>query len=98
MKLNCWEQMDCGREPGGRNVDEFGVCPASVEERLDGVHSGGHGGRACWAIAGTFCEGEVQGTHAEKERTCLACEFYKLVRKEEQRGFLRTPEIVKKLG
>jgi len=37
-KLNCWEFKQCGREAGGAHVDEFGVCPATKEQRLDGVH------------------------------------------------------------
>ena len=47
MKLNCWEAMDCGRHKGGKKVDELGVCPASLEKRLDGVNGGVNGGRSC---------------------------------------------------
>jgi len=39
-KPNCWEFKQCGREPGGLLSDELGVCPASTETRLDGVHGG----------------------------------------------------------
>ena len=63
---NCWELMACGREKGGMNVDEFGECPAS-RERL---------GHSCWLVAGTFCEGVVQGTYAQKERNCMLCKVH----------------------
>ena len=45
VKLNCWEFMKCGRQPGGEKVDELGVCPASIEPRTDGTNSGKMGGR-----------------------------------------------------
>lgn len=39
-KINCWEYKKCRREPGGIKVHELGVCPATVEKRLDGTHGG----------------------------------------------------------
>jgi hypothetical protein len=87
-KLNCWEHMKCGREAGGEKVEELGMCPAFDETKLDGTHGGRNAGRACWIVAGTFCGGKVQGTYAEKEGTCLACGFYKLVRAEENENFV----------
>lgn len=83
-KQNCWEFKKCGREPGGKKEKELGVCPVSVEQRVDGVHGGVNGGRACWAIAETFCEDKAQGTVAEKIGDCLVdCSFYKKVTMEE---------------
>ena len=81
--MNCWEFKACGRESGGANAADLGVCPAYTEKRLNGIHGGRNAGRACWVIAGTFCGGRVQGTFAEKEKNCLACDFYKLVRHDE---------------
>jgi hypothetical protein len=46
-KLNCREIKKCGREPGGAKVKGLGICPASTEERLDGIYRGKNGGRAC---------------------------------------------------
>jgi len=83
--MNCWEYMKCGREAGGKNAAQSGVCPAYTEEALDGIHDGRNAGRACWVVAGTFCGGEVQGTHAQKEKNCIACPFHRLVREEEGR-------------
>ena len=82
-KLNCWEFKKCGREPGGLNVDELGVCPAAVMKKADGIHDGKDGGRYCWTVAGTFCLGKIQGTFAQKTRDCYQCDFYLRVLKEE---------------
>ncbi|MBI4511327.1 MAG: hypothetical protein HY698_16965 [Deltaproteobacteria bacterium] len=65
--MNCWEAMKCGREAGGECANSQGVCPAYT-----------HGaGEACWLIAGTYCAGEVQGTFAQKEGTCMLCPHYR---------------------
>lgn len=93
MKKNCWEFKDCGRGPGS-NGD---ACPAGKEKRLDGVHDGKNGGRACWAIAGTFCGGEVQGTFARKFDTCEKCEFYRAVKTEESAGFVLSAVLLSKV-
>ena len=64
--LNCWEIKNCERQKGGMKVYELGECIASKSDM----------GHSCWAIAGTFCGGEVQGTYAQKLNNCMACEFY----------------------
>lgn len=92
-KINCWEFMKCGREPGGSNSIQFGICTASVEISADGINEGNNGGRACWALSGTFCEGEVQGTFAIKRENCRDCDFYKLVQKDQGSDFKDVREI-----
>lgn len=82
-KINCWEFTKCGREPDGEKVDELGVCIAATERKANGIHGGTNGGRACWAIAGTLCDGEVQGTYARKFQDCMRCDFYTKVMEEE---------------
>jgi hypothetical protein len=82
-KPNCWEFKSCGRQPGGRNVHDLGVCVAATDARADGVHGGKNCGRACWALAGTLCGGEVQGTFASKLGNCLRCDFYHQVAQAE---------------
>lgn len=82
-KKNCWEVKNCGREAGGAKTEELGVCPATTDTSIDGTNSGYNGGRVCWAVSGTFCEGQVQGTYAQKESSCLNCDFYRNVKKEE---------------
>jgi len=61
--VKCWEYMKCGRD-----VDSELKCPAYPNF-----------GRVCWVVAGTFCEGKVQGTFAQKYEDCRKCEFYRRV-------------------
>ena len=83
MKLNCWEFKNCGREENGVKVKSLGVCPVYTEMKLDSIHGGRNGGRACWVVSGSLCDGEVQGSYSEKYRKCFHCDFYNLVRQEE---------------
>jgi hypothetical protein len=82
-KLNCWESKRCGREPGGIKTGELGICPAASREKADGIHGGVNGGRCCWVIAGTLCNGHIQGIYASKLANCILCDFYQLVHAEE---------------
>jgi hypothetical protein len=92
---NCWEVMKCGREPGGKNED-LGICPAAKSTEFNGINNGELGGRFCWAYAGTFCGGEVQGSVAKKINNCLECAFLKIVQEEEGDKFILTFEDAKK--
>ncbi len=96
-KLNCWEYKRCGRQPQGAHVKDLGLCPATLEEGLDGVHEGVNAGRACWVVSGTFCKGQVQGTFAQKFKNCEQCDFYQLVRTEEYPGFMLSAILLGKL-
>ena len=89
-KLNCWEFKKCGREAGGARAQEMGVCPAA-QAPMTGVNGGKSGGRVCWAVAGTLCGGIVQGTFARKAATCMMCEFFLAVRREESAAFQVVP-------
>jgi hypothetical protein len=91
---NCWEYKKCGRELGGVNARLFGICPASIDIKFDGVHNGISAGRACWIVAGTMCEGLVMGTFAKKYRDCIRCDFYGLVEREESRDFLMLDDLL----
>jgi hypothetical protein len=89
--------MGCGREPGGKNVNIFGECPAATDERLDELHGGKNAGRACWVVAGTFCEGKAQGTFAQKYQNCTTCDFFRQVKVEEGSDYKTSLIILKKL-
>jgi hypothetical protein len=65
---NCWEITRCGRQAGGFKVEELGECAASVEKF----------GHSCWGVAGTLCDGEVQGSTAKKDQNCQSCQVYRL--------------------
>ena len=82
-QLNCWEVRACGREPGGARVEKLGVCPATTFEDLDGRNGGVNGGRACWCVPDTGCEGEQSLSFAQKVTDCLACDFFLSVDDEE---------------
>ena len=64
-EVKCWEYMKCNRDK-----DATTKCPAYPNF-----------GRICWAVAGTFCEGKVQGTFAQKYADCRKCDFYQMAKK-----------------
>ncbi len=98
IRANCWQFMQCGRQPGGPHEDDLGACPAATEERLDRVHHGTNGGRACWVLAGTLCKGKTRGVFAQKFRDCRACDFYRKVREEERPSFQSAAVLLSRLG
>ena len=82
-KKNCWEFLECGREPDGKNTDTLGICPASTDISADGKNEGKNGGRICWAISGTYCHKKMQGLFAKTQLSCRSCIFFKKVKEEE---------------
>ena len=93
-KKNCWEFFDCGRVPGGKNEREMGICPVVGKNELNDINNGINGGRACWAVAGTYCAGKVQGPYAEKLGDCLKCDFHSYVRQQQNGNYTTTKEIL----
>lgn len=69
---------------------ELGICLAATDASFDGINSGKCGGRFCWAVAGTFCHGKIQGTFAIDRDSCLSCSFFNRVQAEEGTANLRT--------
>lgn len=96
-KRNCWEFKNCGREPGGTHERDLGICPVAVEVRLDGQHEGKNAGRSCWVIAGTLCKGVLQGTFAQKYKSCETCDFYLKVKQEEAHKFVLSAVLLSKM-
>jgi len=86
--LNCWEFKQCGREPGGLRVEQLGICPVATTTEFSGVNRGKNAGRYCWRVAGTFCEGKVEGFFASGLMSCALCDFYKSV-EDTERGNLQ---------
>ncbi|MBI5026877.1 MAG: sensor histidine kinase [Nitrospirae bacterium] len=62
-KIKCWQYRGCGIEN-----DRERTCSAYPNF-----------GRVCWAVAGTFSEGKVQGIYAQKIKDCRQCPFYQEV-------------------
>lgn len=94
-KLNCWEFKKCGRQLDGERVLDLGICPSVIEISLDGIHEGEFGGRACWALNGTICKGDIQGNFVEKHKECEKCDFYEYVKKQEGDNFIPVTSLLK---
>jgi hypothetical protein len=94
-KMNCWEFMECQREPGGIKAGELGVCPASISSEYAGINRGKNAGRAC---AGTKCLGKATGTYASKFKDCMECPFHSLVKAEEDNNYSKADGLIHKLN
>jgi len=94
-KLNCWEYKKCEMQPGGEKAKVHGPCPAAVDERVNGFNGGENAGRACWAIAGTYCGGSPKGLYALKLKDCMACDFHELVVREENKNYEKVSVLFK---
>jgi hypothetical protein len=81
-KKNCWEFKNCGQNIRDKKGDSR-PCQVPKMAIYDGVNNGENGGRVCWIIADSVCEGKVQSTFQQKLETCSACDFYKAVMEEE---------------
>ena len=95
QKFNCWEFKKCGREKGGANTAELGVCPASIETVLDGVHDGENSGRACWVMEGTLCAASIQGSFLDKFKKCISCDFFQQVEAQEGRDLKNAKDLLR---
>lgn len=93
-KRNCWEFTGCGKETHGRHSRELGVCPAALESRLDGIHAGKNGGRACWVVGGTLCGGNAPPSFVLKRKACETCTFYRSVKEEEGDDFILSDDMM----
>ncbi len=71
--LNCWGIQRCGREKGGNKESVFCECQVSKENM----------GHSCWAVPGTFCDGEIKGIVVEKVGTCSSCQVYALYNRKD---------------
>lgn len=63
--MKCWEFKKCGREKGGNNEKTLGICPSYPDY-----------GDCCAPVAGTLCQGKIQGTFAQKLESCAQCNFF----------------------
>jgi hypothetical protein len=82
-KLNCWEIKNCGREPGGKNAQTLGVCPAAMAGEGNGTNGGKNRGRICWAIAGTFCDNIELNSLSRETKSCMDCPIHRQIKEEE---------------
>ena len=97
-KKNCWEVRNCGREPGGHNVGDLGLCAAATTKIMDGVHGGENAGRACWIVVGSKCGNETISAAEKRRTTCMACDFYHMVQLQEGNNLKHTEELFNLIG
>ncbi len=76
-KMGCREFNKCRIELEGAKVSELDVYPTAVAEYCDGLNGGENTGRIYRVVSDTFCDGKVPGTFAEKQLTCMTCDFFK---------------------
>lgn len=79
--------MNCGREVGGPMVKSSGICPAFTFTAFQGTNKGFRSGRYCWYVAGTFSNSKPQCNYVKQIEDCSTCDFFKLVKKEEESEF-----------
>lgn len=95
-RINCWEFMKCGREPGGDNPGA-GVCPTAEAVSMNGINGGHNGGRICWLVSGTYGKRKAEFANcieAKRLWSCMHCDFHGMVLEEE--GFKISDEIISK--
>ncbi len=93
-KLNCWEYQGCGFDADRNGETDSCGCPSVAESALDGANGGLNGGRSCWVIEGTMCDGDAAGDFEEKARTCRKCAFMQRVAVEEGLDFVDGEALV----
>ena len=95
-KINCWEYYSCGREPDGKNIKKSGVCSIFENKHLNGINNGKFGGRICWGVSGTLCLENIEGVIAKNIDSCMRCDFFRKVQKEETKArFKLVPPKIK---
>lgn len=87
-KKNCWEIKLCGRQPGGINEKDVGICSVALESKFNAINSGVNGGRYCWNVADTLCEYHHFGTFSSNNMICDNCEVQNLIKAEEGSSFI----------
>ena len=87
MKTNCWEENQCGREPGGTMAEKRGPCPVPLFTQADGFLGGENGGRACLFVVNRLNEVERKCACSQSSDTCEKCSFYKKLKKKYKKSF-----------
>jgi hypothetical protein len=88
MKANCWNIKKCGRETGGSQAKSLEPCPAATAAIYNGINHGSNGGRYCWRISGTLCNGTPDAHFASKIETCGQCQVFRTIIREEGTNFV----------
>lgn len=94
---NCWEFKKCNYGPGGDKAYKRGMCVVAMETRLNGIHGGTNGGRACWVVENTNCEADRDTNFAQKYVSCMQCDFYRRVKEQEGEDLVSTENLIQLL-
>ncbi len=86
-KINCWEFMKCGRQPGGEKTKLSGICNVSTSEKNNTTNHGKNAGRCCWQVSKTNHISTPLQSPVLKLINCLDCDFFKKVKMEEEYNF-----------
>jgi len=87
LKLNCWELRNCGRGPGEGSSHPLGECPAAKGGQNEGPNKGTAMGRYCWRAMETSENGRTLPHWSRSDPSCITCEHFIRVRKEEDDEF-----------
>jgi hypothetical protein len=87
MKRNCWEENQCGREPGGQQVGKLGPCPVPLFALADGFLGGENAGRACTFVVNRLSEEERKTACSQSLDTCEKCKFHNKLKKKYKKSF-----------
>ncbi len=96
-KPNCWDVMGCSRGIGDDTPCVGDACRAATETLVDGVNGGHNGGRACWAVAGSFAM-DSPDCKRHGPSSCVDCPFFRMVITEELPNLEFSPRILEILG
>lgn len=87
MKTNCWEENQCGREPGGKQAERHTPCPVPLFALADGFLGGENGGRACVFVVNRLNEEERRQACSQSPDFCERCAFHKKLKKKYKKSF-----------
>jgi len=94
-RLNCWEYQGCGFGPNGDAAGNS-MCPSASAMSLDGHNGGKNGGRSCWVISGTLCDGSPSPDYENKLHICKKCAFHHRVAVEEGINYVDSETLLSK--
>ena len=75
--------MKCGKGLSKTGKGKCNSCPVASETSGNALNGGINGGRICWIIAETCCNGDVSCSDLHRKDSCFSCEFrYKVTMEE----------------
>ncbi|MCI5148900.1 MAG: hypothetical protein D3916_05850 [Candidatus Electrothrix sp. MAN1_4] len=85
-KIDCWEFKKCGREPGGKNIEKYGLCSLVVSLEDNKINNKRNGERLCWSLRESACEGIMRECCVNEIKECRQCTFYIFLQESYNQG------------